>query len=60
VADALRNEPDLKVDLVDGSPGELTVIVDGDQVASKGDSLPQIDDVVRAVKQAGTAATTRH
>jgi hypothetical protein len=50
----------VNVELVDGSPGELTIIVDGEQVARKGDSLPQINDVVRAVKQSGTAASTRH
>jgi hypothetical protein len=56
VADALRREPDVQVKLVNGSPGELTVLVDGKEVAGKGDSLPEINDVVAAVKRSGSPA----
>jgi hypothetical protein len=53
VADALRKEPGLSVDLIDGNRGEFTVLVDGRTVAGKkGDSLPSVEDVVAAVKQA--------
>jgi hydroxyethylthiazole kinase-like sugar kinase family protein len=53
VADALRKEPGLSVDLIDGNRGEFTVLVDGRTVAGKkGDSLPNVEDVVAAVKQA--------
>jgi hypothetical protein len=36
VADALRKEPGVEVELVDGKRGELTVLVDGHVVARKG------------------------
>jgi thiamine biosynthesis lipoprotein ApbE len=35
VADALRKEPGLSVDLIDGNRGEFTVLVDGRTVAGK-------------------------
>ena len=59
MADSLRNEPDLRVEVVNGSPGELTVLVDGEKVAAKHDTLPPINDVVRAVKQSGASAGAR-
>jgi hypothetical protein len=58
VAAALRQEPDLQVDLVNGDPGEFTVFVDGRMVAGKGESLPGADEVLAAVRGAG-AATAR-
>jgi hypothetical protein len=55
VADALRKEPGLRVQLLDGAKGEFTVQVDGAEVARKqGDSLPPVADVVAAVKRAAT------
>jgi len=56
VADALRKEPGLDVEVVDGEKGEFTVWVDGDEVAHKGDSLPPVADVVAAVRQAEAPA----
>jgi hypothetical protein len=56
VAAALKNEPDVRVSVVDGSPGELTIRVDGEEVARKGEAFPEINDVVAAVRQSGTAA----
>jgi hypothetical protein len=53
LAAALRREPGLQVDLIDGSHGELTVLVDGHEVAKKGESgMPSTEEVVRAVKEA--------
>jgi uncharacterized Zn-binding protein involved in type VI secretion len=59
VADALRKEPDVDVKVVDGSPGELTVLVDGQEVARKGDSAPDVNDVLAAVRRARPAAGAR-
>jgi hypothetical protein len=36
LAAAVRQEPDVAVELVDGKQGELTVLVDGRVVAQKG------------------------
>jgi hypothetical protein len=44
------------VEVVDGQRGELTVLVDGREVARKGDSLPSLDEVRAAVKNAAPAA----
>lgn len=59
VADALRKEPDVDVKLVDGSKGELTVSVDGQEVVRKDDSMPEVNDVVAAVRKARPAAGAR-
>jgi hypothetical protein len=40
------------VELVDGGHGELTVLVDGREVARKGDSMPSVDEVRAAVQKA--------
>jgi len=56
VADALKKEPDLKVEVIDGARGEFTVALDGKAVAQKGDELPSVDDVRNAVRNAGTTA----
>lgn len=50
MADALRKEPGLDVQLIDGDRGEFTVSVDGHQVASKGLTLPDVNEVVEAVR----------
>jgi len=46
----------VEVQLVDGDKGELTVLVDGKVVARKGDALPEIAEVLDAVREAGTFA----
>jgi hypothetical protein len=52
----LRKVPGVDVDLVNGEHGELTVSVDGHEVARKeGDTFPQADKVVAAVQQAAMA-----
>jgi hypothetical protein len=57
VAEALRKEPGLEVELVDGNRGELTVLVGGHKVAGKqGDHFPAIEDVVEAVRKAERSA----
>jgi hypothetical protein len=50
----LGQDPDTRVEVIDGQRGELTVLVDGREVFRKGDSLPPIDEVKAAV--AGAAA----
>jgi hypothetical protein len=51
VADALRKEPGVNVQSIDGNRGEFTVTVDGHVVAEKtGDDLPPVDKVVKAVR----------
>jgi hypothetical protein len=61
VAAALRNEPGLQVQMVDGSKGELTVLVDGKEIARKqGDNPPPVDQVVAAVRKAGSATAGAH
>jgi hypothetical protein len=60
VADALKKEPGVDVQLVDGGKGEFTVLVDGQQVAKKDESLPPVEEVVAAVKKAGQATAGTH
>lgn len=55
MAEALRKEPDVEVKEVDGSRGEFTVLVDDRvaiQKAGHSESLPDINDVIRAVRTA--------
>ena len=53
MADTLRKEPGLKVELVDGNRGEFTVLVDGRVVAGKrGNDFPPTEEVVAAVRKA--------
>jgi hypothetical protein len=52
VAAALTNEPGLHVQQIDGNKGEFTVLVDGREVIRKGDTLPEVDQVVSAVRKA--------
>jgi hypothetical protein len=56
VADALRKEPGVEVELVDGKRGELTVLVDGRAVAKKGLLFkPSVEKVLKAVREAAPA-----
>jgi hypothetical protein len=51
LAAALRKEPDVQVNLIDGARGELSVEVDGHVVARKtNDNMPELNDVVDAVR----------
>jgi hypothetical protein len=51
VADALRKEPGVDVELVDGDHGELTVLVDGQVVAKKWLLFkPSVEKVLQAVR----------
>jgi hypothetical protein len=60
VADALRKEPGVEVELVDGNRGEFTVLVDGRVVAKKGlISKPSVDKVLKAVREAMPDAARR-
>jgi hypothetical protein len=43
------------VEVIDGQRGELTVLVDGREVVTKGDSMPLIDEVKAAVERAAPA-----
>jgi hypothetical protein len=45
----LRQQPDTQVELIDGQTGELTVLVDGREVARKGDSFPPVEEVKAAI-----------
>ena len=59
MADALRQEPGVEVQLVDGKQGEFTVTVDGELVARKRLMIfkPSVEKVVRLVRQAGPEKT---
>jgi hypothetical protein len=60
VADALRKEPGVEVELVDGKRGEFTVLVDGREVAKKGLLFkPSVEKVVKAVKEHSSAGATQ-
>jgi hypothetical protein len=52
VAVALRKEPGVEVEMIDGDPGELTVSVNGKVVAQKGDRMLSLNEVLKAVKEA--------
>jgi len=57
VADELRKQPGVEVQVVDGARGEFTVLVDGREVARKaGDSLPTAEEVAAAVRPAAAGA----
>ena len=62
MADMLRKEPGLQVEVIDGEKGEFTVQVDGREVMRKGDDLPEPHQVVDAVRNARGAAagSARH
>jgi hypothetical protein len=46
--------PDTQVEVIDGGRGEFTVLVDGHEVARKGDSMPSVDEIKAAVAGAHT------
>lgn len=51
VTAALRNEKDVRLQVVDGAKGEFTVEVDGRKVSTPtGEMLPTPDEVVNAVR----------
>jgi hypothetical protein len=53
VADALRREPGVEVEVVNGNRGELTVQVDGRTVARKLLFFkPSVEKVLKAVREA--------
>ena len=56
MADALRKEPGVDVEVVNGNRGELTVEVDGNPVAKKALFFlkPSVEKVVQAVREAKT------
>jgi hypothetical protein len=54
VADALRKEPGVEVEVVSGKPGELTVQVNGRTVAKRVFFFkPSVEKVLKAVREAG-------
>ena len=55
MADALKREPGVQVQLEDGAKGEFTVLVDGQKVSGKGDNTPSVDEVLAAVRNARPA-----
>jgi hypothetical protein len=56
VADALRREPGVEVELVDGRRGEFTVLVEDQVVAKKGLIFkPSVEKVLKAVREATPA-----
>lgn len=60
MADALRKEPGVEVELIDGKPGEFTILVDGRVVAQKGLLFkPSVEKVVRAVREATPAGASQ-
>ena len=54
MAEALRKEPGVEVEVVDGNRGELTVQVDGRTVAKKTLFIfkPSVEKVLKAVREA--------
>ncbi len=54
----MKSEPGVETELVDGGPGELSVQVDGREVAKKKWLIfkPSIEKVVKAVREAGSAS----
>ena len=53
MADALRTEPGVEVELVDGNRGEFTVLVDEQVVAKKGLIFkPSVEQILKAVREA--------
>lgn len=56
MADVLRNEPGIEVELLDGDRGEFSVLVDGQVVAKKGLIFkPSAEKVLEAVREATPA-----
>ncbi len=60
MAEAVRKEPGVEVEMVDGDRGELTVLVDGKLVASKFLIFkPSLEKVLRAVREPGAVEGKR-
>jgi hypothetical protein len=59
VADALRKEPGVETEVVNGKRGEFTVQVDGKTVAKKCllFFMPSVQTVLKAVREAGPDPT---
>jgi|GEM_PF-2264321 len=56
LASELQNDPDAKVNVVDGSKGEFSIEVDGQRIDGKsGDSLKEASDLAAEIRQAKTA-----
>jgi hypothetical protein len=54
----LRQEPGVEVEVADGKHGELTVLVDGQDVARKWLIFkPSVEKVLKAVREAGQPTT---
>lgn len=54
MADELRKQPGVDVQVQDGARGEFTVLVNGEEVAWKTDSgLPKAEDVLAAAGAKG-------
>jgi hypothetical protein len=56
VAAALRKEPGIQVEVIDGGRGEFTVSVDGQVVAQKGETVPSEEEILAAVRKAKPVA----
>jgi hypothetical protein len=57
VAEALRQEPGVEVEMIDGNRGEFTVLVDGQTVAKKGwIFMPSPEKIRKAVRATVPAA----
>ena len=57
MADALKREPGVQVQLEDGGKGELTVLIGGQPMAKKDNAMPSVDEVLAAVRKAQPAGT---
>jgi hypothetical protein len=56
----LQREPDVEVELVNGDHGELTVLLDGQEVARKGFfGKPSVEKVLAAVRKATPTEASR-
>jgi hypothetical protein len=58
LAAALKKNPDLDVNVIDGANGELTVLIEDHELISKGTELPSVEEVVAAVENASVAKQT--
>jgi hypothetical protein len=60
LAAALKEEPGVEVEMLDGNRGELTVLVDGREVARKGLFFkPSVEKVRAAVKASAPTGASR-
>ncbi len=62
MADALRKEPGVEVEVVNGNRGELSVVVDGKVVAKKQFMIfkPSVEKVLKAVREAQSTHSAEH